>query len=89
MPLIKQEVCAAAYENFQHLTESMLCAGILKGGKDSCQGDSGGPLTVKGQLAGVVSWGQGCARPNFPGVYARLSVLKDWIEKTMDELMVK
>lgn len=87
VPLIKQEACAAAYENFQQLTERMLCAGIPKGGKDSCQGDSGGPLMVKNQLIGVVSWGKGCARPNYPGVYARLTVLKDWIEKTMNELM--
>lgn len=49
----------------------------------SSQGDSGGPMVSKQNSrwiqSGVVSFGRGCALPNFPGVYARVSRYQTWI----------
>ncbi|XP_055006504.1 LOW QUALITY PROTEIN: serine protease 27-like [Boleophthalmus pectinirostris] len=65
------------------ITDNMICAGLFGGGKDSCQGDSGGPMVSKqGSVwvqSGVVSFGFGCARPNLPGVYSRVSNYQPWI----------
>jgi len=80
-PIVSNQQCNVAYRG--RVTEAMLCAGIPQGGRDSCQGDSGGPLVVNGALFGVVSWGRGCGLPNFPGVYARVSVFTTWIQNNV------
>ncbi|XP_045566101.1 transmembrane protease serine 9 [Salmo salar] len=65
------------------ITDNMICAGLSAGGKDSCQGDSGGPMVSKQGTrwiqSGVVSFGNGCAQANLPGVYARVSQYQTWI----------
>ncbi|XP_060696330.1 transmembrane protease serine 9-like isoform X1 [Hemiscyllium ocellatum] len=81
--IIDDNTCKNIYSQF---TERMLCAGFLSGGVDSCQGDSGGPLACmqpdgKWFLAGIVSFGFQCARPGFPGVYARVTALRDWVQE--------
>lgn len=81
VPIVNQEVCQTIYT----LTNRMICAGWTNGGKDSCQGDSGGPLTVGDKLVGIVSWWYGCARPDKPGVYTRVSSLYQWVQTTMTE----
>ncbi|XP_067643607.1 serine protease nudel isoform X1 [Eurosta solidaginis] len=67
-----------------------VCAGDISGGRDACQGDSGGPLfcrsvnnTDEWYLAGIVSHGNGCARPGEVGAYTRVSLYLDWIEMAM------
>jgi secreted trypsin-like serine protease len=90
VPIVGHSQCDDAYNGA--ITTTMLCAGFSAGGKDSCQGDSGGPLIVRDAqnrwqvLAGVVSWGEGCALPNFFGVYARVAVLSGWVRQTMTSL---
>lgn len=80
IPVVTQTYCRSVYGS-RAITDKMFCAGYSKGGKDSCQGDSGGPLVVDDVLYGVVSWGNGCARPGYPGVYANVSTLRDFIAK--------
>uniref|UniRef100_A0A3P9MKG8 Peptidase S1 domain-containing protein n=1 Tax=Oryzias latipes TaxID=8090 RepID=A0A3P9MKG8_ORYLA len=74
VPVVNNTQCNSSYGI---ITSNMICAGLTEGGKDSCQGDSGGPLVTKNGTAwiqaGVVSFGNKCALPNFPGVYARVS----------------
>ncbi len=80
VPTVPHNLCKNSYSN---LTENMLCAGEQQGGKDSCQGDSGGPLIKKinnkWTQVGVVSFGIGCARENYYGVYTRVSNFSNWI----------
>ena len=59
----------------------MICAGDEKGGKDACQNDSGGPLVVNNVLYGIVSFGIGCGRADFPGVYTNVAKYASWIKK--------
>jgi trypsin len=70
--------CKKGYSN---LHPSSICA--ARPGKDTCQGDSGGPMfafkDAKPVLVGLTSYGQGCASPGFPGVYARVTSFRDWI----------
>jgi trypsin len=74
VPVVDNDTCAADYRTGSTTYDkaSMFCAGVPEGGKDSCQGDSGGPAYVDGRLAGIVSWGEGCARKGFPGVYTKV-----------------
>jgi len=81
LSVVPPNSCKIAYGGI--ITDNMLCA--ADPGQDSCQGDSGGPLydAENNLLVGVVSWGNGCALPGFPGVYAQISRQSDWIISTI------
>jgi hypothetical protein len=79
------------------MEDSTICA--WKANKDACIGDSGGPLVERHRLndgqqehsaavethvhVGITSWGVGCAREKFAGMYARTSHAADWIFQTI------
>ncbi|EWC59047.1 Trypsin-like protease precursor [Actinokineospora spheciospongiae] len=78
MPFVDDATCKSAYPSMKTAVE--ICAGYPQGGTDTCQGDSGGPMVRRDAnnnwvQVGIVSYGQGCARPNYPGVYAQVSAL--------------
>lgn len=83
VPIVSNADAAAAYGS-RNITDDQLAAGIVGvGGKDACQGDSGGPLVVEVgnvvKVAGITSWGNGCALPDYPGMYGRVSSFDSWI----------
>ena len=85
VPITTDSYCGAAYSDFDAAT--MVCAGFPEGGVDTCQGDSGGPMFSNSSpryVVGATSFGEGCARPERPGVYARVadSTLREWIRTT-------
>jgi secreted trypsin-like serine protease len=85
LSIITNEQCEQA--NGRPVDDTMLCAGVEGGGKDSCQGDSGGPLVIQDKggwkQVGVVSWGAGmqCAEPGLYGAYARVSAAVGFIDE--------
>jgi len=71
------------------IDNSMLCAQGERNGLivDACQGDSGGPLVCQSNgvwtLHGATSWGRGCAAANWPGIWARVNFVVDWVNTIM------
>lgn len=84
LPIVSHAVANAPQAYNGAVDASMIPAGYAKGQKDTCQGDSGGPLTIMGSdgrpiLAGVISWGKGCAQENRYGLYSNVAVGREWI----------
>lgn len=86
---IMEPDCRGIVINDNVITEDMICAGVDGGGKDACGGDSGGPLTVivdgRHILVGLTSFGEGCARPDKPGVYTRVTSFLDFILENISD----
>jgi secreted trypsin-like serine protease len=91
VPFVDDQTCESAYGS--DLTPSdEICAGYVdEGGVDTCQGDSGGPMFRQDDAGewvevGIVSWGQGCAEPGYPGVYTEVSTFAGDIASGADQL---
>ncbi|MGY0002294.1 S1 family peptidase [Micromonospora sp. I033] len=77
VPFVSDATCNANYGG-DIIPAEEICAGYASGGVDTCQGDSGGPMFRRDATnawiqVGIVSWGNGCARPDYPGVYTQVS----------------
>ncbi|XP_046973678.1 trypsin 3A1-like [Vanessa cardui] len=81
VPYVSNADCASILSS---ITTSMICAGGEKG-KDACHGDSGGPLIYGDMIVGIVSFGVGCGE-QWPGVYASVPALRDFIDQTISQL---
>ncbi|CAF1326772.1 unnamed protein product, partial [Adineta ricciae] len=77
--------CDGIYSQYNRYTQ--ICAGLQSGGVDTCQGDSGGPLVYKPRgsqqwvIVGITSYGVGCARPGYPGIYTNVAAFLGWIQQ--------
>ncbi|MFI5868397.1 serine protease, partial [Streptomyces sp. NPDC051546] len=83
VPFVSDASCQASYGS-QLTPGEEICAGFDQGGVDTCQGDSGGPMFRRDNAGswiqvGIVSWGQGCATPGYPGVYSEVSTFANTI----------
>ncbi|KAM4721217.1 chymotrypsinogen 2-like [Rhinophrynus dorsalis] len=81
LPLLTNNECKTYWGN--KIADVMICAGA--DGASSCMGDSGGPLVCQKNdawtLVGIVSWGSSTCSPSSPGVYARVTELRDFVDQ--------
>lgn len=81
VPVATRSYCQRAYPEVD--PRGQFCAGLPQGGKDACAGDSGGPYVVGDRLVGIISYGTGCGRPGYPGVYTKLSTYADQVREQL------
>ncbi|KAL2780738.1 complement factor I isoform 3 preproprotein [Daubentonia madagascariensis] len=84
--------CSKFYPN-RFYEKEMECAGTVDGSIDACKGDSGGPLVCVDDnnvtyVWGVVSWGENCGKPEFPGVYTKVANYFDWISHQVGRSLI-
>ncbi|XP_023169900.2 uncharacterized protein LOC111598738 [Drosophila hydei] len=86
VPIIPMENCRSVYHDYT-ITKNMFCAGHRRGRIDTCAGDSGGPLLCRDStkanhpwtIFGITSFGDGCAKRNKFGIYAKVPNYVDWV----------
>jgi secreted trypsin-like serine protease len=91
VPVVPDSTCAKAYRKVgvKLVRNESICAGdkVI----DTCQGDSGGPMVRRDAAGrwtqvGIVSWGVGCARDGYPGVYTQVSEFRSAIRSATRKL---
>ncbi|KAH8369801.1 hypothetical protein KR093_000993 [Drosophila rubida] len=86
VPIIPMDNCRSVYQDYT-ITKNMFCAGHRRGRIDTCAGDSGGPLLCRDTtkpnhpwtIFGITSFGDGCAKRNKFGIYAKVPNYVDWV----------
>ncbi|MEU8815755.1 serine protease [Actinoplanes sp. NPDC048796] len=92
VPFVSDTTCnSSSMYGGEIIATDEICAGYTSGGVDTCQGDSGGPMFRRDAnnawiQVGIVSWGDGCARPNKPGVYTQVSYFASAIRSAATSL---
>lgn len=86
LPLVSQDVCNSEDSYGGRINRRYFCAGLREGGKDGCTYDSGGPLVCPNEvdkwfLIGMMSWGDGCAKPMKYGVYLNITEMMPVIKE--------
>ncbi|XP_046923059.1 uncharacterized protein LOC124502440 isoform X2 [Lynx rufus] len=82
---ISRKICDSEQSYGQIIPNTSFCAGDEDGIFDTCRGDSGGPLMCylpehrRFFVMGITSYGYGCGRKNFPGVYCGPSFYQQWL----------
>ncbi|XP_076144183.1 serine protease [Alosa pseudoharengus] len=83
LPLLSSDQCKQHWGS--NISDVMICAGAS--GVSSCMGDSGGPLVCQKNdvwtLVGIVSWGSSTCSTSTPAVYARVTMLRSWVDQTL------
>ncbi|XP_016967468.1 trypsin delta-like [Drosophila biarmipes] len=81
--IVDLDSCQRSYG--QGVPKDVICAAASE--KGFCSGGSGGPLVLDGQLVGIVSFGKGCAHPEYPGIYIDVAQQKSWILKAIRKVL--
>lgn len=80
--VVDQYLCRQIYAP-DEISNDMFCAGNMNGNGDGCQGDAGSPLVINGELSGVLSFGRGCGRKDYPSVYTSIAHVWSWITQNL------
>lgn len=83
LQIVPMEFCNGTQSFHGSIPIGFICAGSPDGSRDACFGDSGGGLICNGAIAGIVSFGFGCGRRNFPGAYIDVSQWNHWIQECL------